>query len=274
MLETVCHESNVFVTLTYAEDFIPRLPGTDEQSSPSTVLPKHFQKWLKRLRVAVEPRKIRFYGVGEYGDETGRAHYHAVIFGGPRCFNHRTRRKPGTNVPDPRNCCPSCRLVQATWPYGVVELGEVNTHSAAYLASYTVKKMTKKDDQRLKGRHPEFARMSLRPGVGADAMWDVSSQMIRFQLDELLDDVPNALRHGAGELPLGRYLTRKLREQIGRSPDAPKWLLEKIEEELRPLREAAFNNSRSFKEEVVEANKQKVLNMEAKHEIYKKRNVL
>ena len=116
--------------------------------------------------------------------------------------------------------------------------------------------------------------MSLRPGIGVDGMWDVASSMLEFGLDESMADVPSALRHGNKEYPLGRYLRGKLREMIGRDKNAPPDVLEKIKEELRPLREAAFEASRSFKAELVSANDGRALNMKVRSDIFKRRKVV
>jgi len=57
-----------------------------------------------------------------------------------------------------------------------------------------------------------------------------------------MPDVPNSLRHQGKPWPLGRYLTRKLREQIGRQPDAPQIVIDNKKEEVRILREYAESN--------------------------------
>lgn len=130
--------------------------------------------------------------------------------------------------------------------------------------------MTQADDFRLNGRHPEFARMSLRPGIGAFFMDEVASTMLTLGLEKREGDVPSALTHGKRELPLGRYLQRRLRKLVGRDEATPPEVLEAIKAELSPLRQAAFDASRSFKKEVVQAHDQKVLNMETKMKIRKK----
>lgn len=130
--------------------------------------------------------------------------------------------------------------------------------------------MTRFDDPRLQGRHPEFARMSLRPGIGNDAMWQVASDMFRWRLEDR-DDVPNALAHGKMQYPLGRYLMRVLRKRVGKDEKAPTATLEKIKAELQPLREAAFNASRSLSSAIAEASEQPVRNIEAKMNIHKRR---
>lgn len=138
--------------------------------------------------------------------------------------------------------------------------------------------MTSKDDPRLAGRHPEFARMSLRPGIGADALHDVASALLEFNLEDRMADVPSALRHGGRLLPLGRYLRMKLRHLVGKDEKAPESTLLELQELLRPMREASGFGSESgpiaaarFKNLVIEASDQKVRQMEARNRIFKKR---
>jgi len=134
--------------------------------------------------------------------------------------------------------------------------------------------MTDKDDSRLENRKPEFARMSLRPGIGLGMMHEVASVLLEHELDERMIDVPTSLQHGAKKFPLGRYLRRKLRTYIGRSPDCPPEALAAAEETLRPLREAAFTSSTSLKNAVLEDSLGKRRQIESKARIFKKRSVV
>lgn len=189
LLESQLHEFSSFWTLTYSDEHYPANGSLD---------PKAVQLWLKRLRALLGPaRPIRYYVVGEYGDQTQRAHYHGALFGLAAIEDE---------------------IVIRAWGKGFCYSGELNSKTAAYIAGYVTKKMTKPDDPRLNGRHPEFARMSLRPGIGAHAMPVVADALndkygARFIAET--GDVPLALAHGRSQLPLGRYLRRKLREEMG-----------------------------------------------------------
>ena len=181
LLETLKHDSNSFATLTYADDFVP-LNGS--------LNPRHVQLWLKRFRKEISPVSLRFFLVGEYGDVSQRPHYHAALFG------------VGPELQD---------LVAKTWQMGHVMLGDLTVQSARYIAGYVTKKMTRWDDPRLNGRHPEFSRMSLRPGIGASAVPDIALTLLdtdqgRQHLARL-SDVPTSLKHGSSDMPLGRLLS-------------------------------------------------------------------
>lgn len=259
MLESLCHGDSTFATLTYDDDHLPVDGCLDA---------KEFQNWLKRFRKEIEPLKIRFYGVGEYGDISNRPHYHVIIFGYPTCVRGRTLRRIPSNRPLWRDCCAQCRAVGESWGLGDIDLGTVNKDSASYVAAYTVKKMTSVDDKRLNGRKPEFCRMSLRPGIGADFMWEVASNRLQFGLEDR--EVPTALMQGKSQLPLGRYLRNKLRAQLGKEVGSSEEELEALKEEMRPLREAAFATSSSLKEAVIRAGDGRVAQIDARNAIYRK----
>lgn len=149
-------------------------------------------------------------------------------------------------------------------------MGTLTPESAQYIAGYVTKKMTSKDDIRLLGRYPEFSRMSLRPGIGADALHEVADVLMKFNLVDVEGDVPSSLRHGARLMPLGRYLRRKLRLLVGHDEAAPEKTLKEMEEALRPLFDLAYETSRAKKSVLLEEGAQKVLSMETRAKIFKK----
>lgn len=227
ILETALREDNAFVTLTYDDD---NLPKNEE------VTPREIQLFIKKLRKQVP--KLRYFAVGEYGDTTQRPHYHLALFGYPTCQRMRTRI-----TKDKRPCCPPCDTVQRIWGKGQIQLGTLEKNSIQYIAGYILKKMTKNDDNRLNGRHPEFARMSLKPGIGYDMMHEVASTLMEYKIEQTIEDVPNSLQHGRSQLPLGPYLTRSLRAMIGRPKNAPQNKKNKQKEELSLMRKTAYDNS-------------------------------
>lgn len=205
MLEASLHSDNSFVTLTYDDEHLP---------SGGHLVPKHTQDFLKRLRKSIEPVKVRYYLVGEYGDQSHRPHYHAALFGYPPCEH-------GLTSPNRRgDCCRVCDGLRRIWGLGNIYSGGVSYESANYIAGYVTKKLTAKGDPKLDGKEPEFARQSNRPGIGAFFMDEVASTLLERNLDSL-PDVPVTLRHGNRIMPLGRYLTRRLRTRMGKEEAAP-----------------------------------------------------
>lgn len=248
MLESFKHAESVFVTLTYDPVHYP---------PDGSLRPLHMRAFLDLLRKLMKPAKFRYYAVGEYGDQTWRAHYHVILF--------------GIRVVDAE------RIARA-WNKGFCSVFPLTIELAQYCAGYVVKKMTMKDHPQLSGRAPEFARMSLRPGIGAKAMEDVALALGDAQGAESISrngDVPDHLLRGRKKLVLGRYLRRKLREEmgfaeIGGQPNSPAALIRR--QELREMREASKTGPRSFRELVIES--EKIRQVEGRLNIWSKKGIL
>lgn len=150
--EASLHADNCFLTLTYNDASVPRSGSLDYQE---------FQRFMKRLRKHIQPRKVRFFMCGEYGDERDRPHYHACVFG----FDFPDKRyfkKSPSGEPLFRS-----DTLERLWPVGYALIGAVTFESAAYVARYIMKKVTGDDaEAHYHGRTPEFTHMSLKPGIG------------------------------------------------------------------------------------------------------------
>lgn len=160
MFESQFHGSNAFITLTYDEANVPFPPSLDYS---------HFQKFMKRLRKQFGP--LRFFMCGEYGPQLSRPHFHACIF--------------GTDFPDRVHWSTSSSghslyrsaALERLWPVGFSSVAELNFETAAYVARYSLGKITgdlaeahyrfvDADTGEVSQRTPEFCHMSLKPGIG------------------------------------------------------------------------------------------------------------
>lgn len=272
MLESAKHANSSFLTLTYSDEFLP---------SSGSLNPKHVQDWLKRFRRALGEQRVRFYLVGEYGELTFRPHYHVAMFGYSSCLNWCD--SDDFSVAQRSRClCVQCSLVRSTWKFGKTDCGTLSEDSAQYIAGYVTKKMTSKEDVRLGGRYPEFARMSNRPGIGALAVPDIASVLTsNFGVISVANsrDVPRALKCGKKSVPLGKYLRSKLREKIASEKGVEIIKREgqaNFALEMRALLEGSRSDqvSEGFKsaaEIIVENSEQKVLNLESRFKIYSKK---
>lgn len=124
-----------FLTLTYADEFIPISEHGEYQLDKVDT-----QLFMKRLRKEnTEP--LRYYTVGEYGTETDRPHYHSIMFNlDARLYGNLER----------------------IWKKGMVHFGTVNIASIHYVTKYVINRHGD-----YSGREPPFALMSRRPGIGA-----------------------------------------------------------------------------------------------------------
>lgn len=168
MVEAKCHERNSFVTLTYNEENYPQHGSLNY---------RHVQLFLKRLRKRCGP--FRYFVAGEYGEELNRPHYHALLF--------------GLDFSDKSRCNSICSLhpiyrsstLEELWKHGFSSIGDVTFSSARYVATYCVKKINGPlaedhykrvipETGEIVDLEPEFAHMSLKPGIGAkwlEAYW-------------------------------------------------------------------------------------------------------
>lgn len=260
MLEGLLHSQKCFVTLTYRETNLP------VSASGPTLVPGDLQHFLKRLRRAINPLRIRYFACGEYGETSGRPHYHIALFGYSGCDFTWTRTIPGSTQSNWRECCSSCITIGEAWGHGDIHLGELTKDSAQYIAGYVVKKMQGGTQLLLGDRHPEFSRMSLKPGIGLDAMDEVASVILSIDGPDIA--VPSGLRHGSHIYPLGRYLRNALKLRLGRDPGYSDEELAELEEKVREVRESAFENSQSFRTALVEKSEGRRATLEARYNIF------
>ncbi len=179
MHEAQLHEDSSFITLTYSPENLPQ--------GGSLVL-RHFQDFMKRLRSRLAPRKIRFFHCGEYGEDFNRPHYHACIFG--FAFPDRVFFK---EVNEQRLFVSD--FLADVWSHGFCTVGDVSFLSAGYVARYCLKKRNGSvaDDHywkvdELSGECVQVAReystMSRRPGIGSEWFARFGSDV--FPCDEVV----------------------------------------------------------------------------------------
>lgn len=160
-----CDRKGLFLTLTYDNDHIT-WSKFDEFGNPlyGTLVKQDVQLFMKRLRKFLEPRKIRFYLAGEYGDRTFRPHYHCILFGVSLA-----------DFPDlvlhGRNELQQSYYISNTlariWSNGFVLLSDVSWQTCAYVARYVMKKSGDASIvcDMLNQEYP-FSLMSRKPGIG------------------------------------------------------------------------------------------------------------
>lgn len=301
MLEASQYKANAFLTLTYEPEKAHKT--VDGLYNLNYV---HLEKFWKNFRIRLDrlnkkcglPKlDIRYYAVGEYGhdgsgfvDASGEQwnpHFHAALFN-YGCLGKIQRLETGA-----RCYCDACEFVYSVWPYGNISLDELNDTTSGYIAGYVIKKMTSRDDVRLKGRTPEAARMS--QGIARGVVSEISTALksefggLAFQYG----DIPVSLKQGMKSVPLGRYLRKKIRADLGMEKINPetgevtygtpyetlRLLEENSDKEVQAVRNAIKANPSSSlyqKLDTARAKKasrtmQKIKNMEAKHSIGKSR---
>lgn len=154
----LCKERDVstscyFLTITYDEAMVPR-----SEEGLHVVYKKDVQDWIKRLRKRIDNdfpgHKIRYFLISEYGPETFRPHYHAVFFNLP--YPHKFRLDPNESLLK--------KVLEETWKYGFVTVGEPTPARLNYVAAYCIQPKLAFEKV---GLQPVFTLMSRNPGIGA-----------------------------------------------------------------------------------------------------------
>jgi len=170
MHEASLYENNCFITLTFDDKHLPK-DGSLKVSD--------FQKFMKKLRKKYEPKTIRFFHCGEYGEKFKRPHHHACLFN--HDFPDKVLIKEVNGVK-----LYTSKTLKELWPDGFNTIGEVTFESSAYIARYVLKKWSKEcqtpeelysrmkqfSDADLrknyyKGKKEEYLTMSRKPGIGS-----------------------------------------------------------------------------------------------------------
>lgn len=182
-----------FVTLTYRDDTIPLLirdtgelieggisvwsRGAEVPEQINTLNMDDMTRFWKRLRKyqTTEPdmgQTLRYFYAGEYGEQTGRPHYHAIVF--------------GLEIPDlkkvtGRNQYYKSAILEKIWGKGNVTIAYSEPGTYNYVAGYVTKKMYGNDTKEYQnlGLTAPYACMSRKPGIAMnwleqnlDKLWE------------------------------------------------------------------------------------------------------
>lgn len=243
LLEANEYDFSSFVTLTYDDKHLP---------DPPHVRVTHLQNFLKRLRNR-SGRRFRYYGVGEYGSRSYRPHYHVVLFG--------MGLDTHSNIRDSWRFCD---------PKFGVHIGELNKDSARYITGYVTKKYTDQDPVNY-GKRKEFALMSKQEGgIGYPAIKRMAETISKNPMYD--GNIIRELKYGKTKrMPLGRYLTQKMAEELQISPS-------KIQEEFweyqQEMLDKHLENGTYFYDSIVNEKRQERINKETRFKIYRSRRSL
>lgn len=154
MHEASQHPLNTFVTLTYATENLPENNSLDHRD---------FQLFMKTLRNRAD-KPMRFLMCGEYGPETERPHYHAIIFG-----LHFHDRKEWKLING--NMHYTSSSLDDAWKLGHASCTDLTVQAAGYVARYVMKKQTGEKGRDLydnQGRKAPYLQMSRGGGPRKD----------------------------------------------------------------------------------------------------------
>ena len=190
-LETLDHNHNYFITLTYDDKHLPipefisykeitininsqiiEIPKkiyNDGTWIDGSLAPDDVTKFIHDIRQYFKREKgidgIRYFYCGEYGETTKRPHYHMILYGAPLDLSQNYDYHIKNYQEHWKN-----PLIDKYWKHGMHDIANVEWSCCAYVARYTMKKLNdepKSDEWYAnQGKLKEFVRMSRMPGIG------------------------------------------------------------------------------------------------------------
>lgn len=142
--KTAQHTS--LITLTYGRD----KDGNSDHPAAVVLNYKHVQDYFRYLRK--DQHRVRYLAVGEYGSDSGRAHWHIVAFWQGKVPAHILTPK---GTPDGLEI----RFWERHWPHGFSVWQEDDVHGIQYFCKYIQKDLGADIQQ-------GFHRPSLKPPLG------------------------------------------------------------------------------------------------------------
>lgn len=138
-------ESCYFITLTYDDEYLKYKVLEDTGCLVPIVNKRDVQLFLKRLRKSIEPFKIRYFLVSEYGPKTYRPHYHMLLFNFPCLLKSKLND-----------------ILKDAWGNGFIRVDPVSDARVNYVTSYCLDSSTLPEML-----DKNFMLCSRRPGLGS-----------------------------------------------------------------------------------------------------------
>lgn len=242
-----------FITLTYDDKHLFSYEG----SRFATLVQQHLVTFIKRLRRKLEPRKIKYYACGEYGENnTRRPHYHLIVYGlgvDECCIDRKTgQSKAGVLLP----CWSDENGVM-----GLIHVGTATWDSIRYVGQYIEKKYLGNQAKKVYG---EIMRI--------EAPFQMSSNGfgLGFALEnraQLQQNLCTTLKGKKRKLP--RYYVKKLKLDTSAN-------LEKIDkkklDKLKTLDEKGIRNYSQVSKKLHEEFRQREANVKGRINISTRRD--
>lgn len=186
MIEAKTAKNAYFVTLTYDDMHLPIQKNvnkkTGEYFESYPLVKEHVKKFIKDLRnkyaYEYQTQGIKYYIAGEYGDISGRPHYHMLLYNAP--IKDLTFYKAS-----PNGILKNSEMLQKLWGKGYVVIADLCWETAAYTARYVMKKIKgkgSKEHYNENGLEPEFILSS--KGIGRD-YYEINKEKI-YKNDEII----------------------------------------------------------------------------------------
>lgn len=141
-----------FMTLTYNNENLP---------TNNSLIKKHHQNFIKKIRKVIAPEKLRYFLTGEYGIKGGRAHLHIITFNYlPNDLEYLKTTKNGDMLY-------TSKIIEKIWGKGFISIGiNMSFDNMKYMSKY----MSKINDYDIFTQTKPYIAMSKKPGIGYNAV--------------------------------------------------------------------------------------------------------
>lgn len=177
--ENQYHEKSTFWTFTYSDEFLPK-----NHLNIPTLRQRDFTLFIKRLRKLLSQynKKFKYFYVGEYGGQTNRPHYHALLFGISSDLY---------------------KVVNDKWSYGFTTVSTVNPRRFRYVSEYITKNEVFSRDFCISHCiEPQFSCSSKKPAIGLEWIQKNYLTVIRN----------GYINYQGVKYPIPRYFFNKIKE--------------------------------------------------------------
>lgn len=211
-------DNAIFITLTYDQENLERqcsVVDTDTGEIHEGVLVyADLQEFIKRIRSRQEyylekkyshlksgsapiAKKIKYYACGEYGEKSGRPHFHLIMYNVLSAIQEEICiTSPSSTEIDPNS----------VWKYGFATIGKWNVRRLAYTAKYVMKGT----DQRWYAQKPKkfWPKALISRGLG-DAMLKDPNIIKQFRENKIFE-----VQHpDLGKMKLPRRFMEKIHDK-------------------------------------------------------------
>lgn len=179
--ESKSHQDMCFITLTYSRENYSYVPVRED-----------ITKFIKRLRRYLQyhyDKKIRYFGICEYGKRTARIHWHLIIYGWKE--DDKKLLRLGKNKKN--NAIYRSATISKLWKYGIHSYQEFEKHEIPYIAMYNA---IKKDSRKyLIESRTQLKKLEelIRSNNKAFCRPEVLREITRLQ-DKLITDKKNFIK--------------------------------------------------------------------------------
>lgn len=188
------HKETSFLTLTY-------------EKSPVVLIKKDIQDFIKRLRKSIQPKKIKYFLCGEYGEKKRRPHFHIILFG------HDFADKYSIGVSDRGHPLYESKILNKIWGKGICTIQDVNYKTISYTALYS--SPARKALPKYLQDNPEFNLMSQGLGV-KNILKNLNSYLPTdtIYIDGISHNIPKAVldKSNLSELEKNKIMISRLKK--------------------------------------------------------------